>query len=264
MEYFYRDINLIIINYLNSEKLSLKLLKILKIQTKYYTSKKYHIITRMDKVRYKINKVIVSNVNQLNKITDNYKNKIMKLKFMTKFDQKIDRLPKNMCGACIGHENIHKCTILPKNLTHLTFGRYFNQKIDNLPKNLICLTFGYSFNQSVNNLPNSITYLTFGHYFNQEVSNLPQSLTHLTFGHYFNQSVDNLPNNIINLKFGYCFNQEINNLPKQITHLRIGLCYSRETNLERYKELVEAIMVRHSQKHLFKNIPKNCKIRYSC
>ncbi len=173
--YFSRDINLMIIDYLNNEGESLRLLKILRIKKKYYTTKYCYDINELDKAKYRVNNIIIYNMEDLNKIKD------LKIK-------------KSRLFICF-NEN-EKIDNYPKNVERLTFGHYFNQSVDNLPKNLTHLIFGELFNQPVLKLPNTITHLKFRDEFNKEVDNLPKGLINLTFGWKFDQKVDNLPNSM--------------------------------------------------------------------
>ncbi len=224
MEYFPREINLVTIDYLDDEDESLKLVILLNIEEKYYTSKCYHDakkVIRINskdryenhiiKIRYKINKIIINDVDELREVCK-LKIRVIQIKFSSDFD------------SFVNTDN------LPREITHLTFGDFFNQPVDNLPKSITHLTFGIMFNQSVYNLPDSITKLTFGHKFNQPVDNLPKSITQLTFGYYFNQPVDNLSDSITQLTFGGEFNKNINNLPKGLIRLIFGFAFNKEIN----------------------------------
>ena len=71
----------------------------------------------------------------------------------------------------------------------------FNHKIDFLPKSLTHLKLGYYFNQSLNNLPKGLTHLTLGYWFNQPIDNLPEGLTHLTLPKYYKHPLDHIPKN---------------------------------------------------------------------
>ncbi len=200
MKYFPRDVNLIVLNYLDDEAECKKILEKCGIPIKYYTSKKYHTLEEFkNNTKYRINKLIINNVNELAEINNKT---IKEIQFGHNFNQPIDGLPE------VGR------SFLPNSITHLTFGNNFNKSINKLPSSITHLEFGNNFNRPVNNLPNSITHLTFGNNFEQSVDNLPNLITHLTFGHWFNLLVNNLPNSITHLTFGERFNKCVDNLPK--------------------------------------------------
>ncbi len=296
MKYFPKDLNLVIINYLSDDRESCILLLKLEIKLEYYTSKVYHKFKDIFKAMYKIDKVIIHDSGQLNKIGKlNTNLTAPKFKKMNTILEKIkeikfdDHFNNSLRNACF-----------PKNITHLEFGRYFNQNVNNMPNTITHLTFGHNFNQTINkfpdkvkhltfgykfddpvdNLPNTITYLIFGHCFNQTVNNLPKELKYLIFGTWFNQTVNNLPkglkylkfgddfdqeiNNlplgIVRLEFGLCFNQEINNLPLGIVHLKLGHNFNRKTDLIKYNKLKTIQLREPIQKSLFYNIPVGCNI----
>ncbi len=246
---FPRDINLMIVNYLNKERDALGLLKILKINDEYYTSKLYYTITTANKVNYRVNKYIVKNIDDLDKInnlkikeislklhseisTDNLQENTVGLIFEESYSRKIniDKLPKNLVKLELDCNFNQTVDNLPKKITHLTFELKFNQPVDNLPNTIKYLTFGRDFDQCVDDLPKKITRLIFGCFFNQPVNSLPNSITHLTFGKYFNQPVYNLPQSVTHLKFGDGFNQPVNKLPENITHLKFGDYFNQPVN----------------------------------
>ncbi len=221
--YFSRDVNLEIINYLNSENESIRLLWMLKIKKKYYTSKRYCVIKNISKVKYKIDKILINKKVELSMIGS----KIKAIEFDYYFNEVVDQ-----CKECIDPKHVaqHICTILPAHITHLTFGLHFNQPVNNLPNKITHLTFGEQFNKCSDKLPESVTHLVFGHYFNQSVNNLPKNLTHLTFENLFNQPVNNLPKNLTHLTFGRDFNQPVDKLPNSMTHLTFGDIFNQEVN----------------------------------
>ncbi len=246
-----KEVNIMVIDYLNDENESFKLLELLEIDEKYYTSKLYHPIEFINIVKYRIRKILITERKQLYEL---YKiqNKITHIKFGKMFNQGTDELFKSFNKK---NKNSAQQKYFPKYLTHLTFGSEFNQNVDNLPDGIKVLKFGDDFNRKVDNLPNSLTRLTFGNNFNQPVNKLPESLTHLIFGYSFNQLVDNLPNNITHLGFGRIFNKSVNNLPKKLTHLALGSCFSKEIDLNKYEKLEKIIVEDFEQLNLLKNIP---------
>ncbi len=215
MNYFPRDLNIVVANYLNTDEESLKLLNMLNINEKYYTSKNYHRIDGINTTKYKIDKVIICSNEDGYKI---YKlKKIIKRIILYDCNLNLTNLPEQLTHLLFKNYAINQpIDILPKGLKYLRFDCKYNESMDNLPKVLTHLICSDYFNQKVDNLPQSLTYLTFSDSFNQTVNNLPQSITHLTFGHCFNQKVDNLPNTITHLTFGGYFNQKVDNLPRNM------------------------------------------------
>ena len=128
------DIIFHITNYLSDEE-SIKYLRVNKYYQKLitkYVGKNFYTYGDLGKYKFKIVKVILSDIEKL----PDY---ITHVKFSDYFDKEIKSWPKN--------------------ITHLIFNRYFNRSVDNLPKNLTHLTFGYNFNQSVDNIPKNLTHL---------------------------------------------------------------------------------------------------------
>ncbi len=269
MEHFPRDISIQTINYLDDEKESLYLLEILGIDEKYYISKLHHRFASLedrllvsvpyfnDFIRYKVNKFIINNEDELDIISNL---NIIEIKFGNNFDQPVNNYPKKVFCLTFGVNFNQKVDNLPNKLKFLKFGFEFNQTVDKLPKNLNRLELGYSFNRPVDNLPNNLIYLKFGYYFNQKVDNLPPKITYLGFSHDFNQRVDNLPKNIEYLAFGYSFNQTINNLPESLIILKFGDTFDQPVDLLKYKKLKIIKVMRVDQQNLFKNKPDTCVI----
>ncbi len=187
--YFPREINLMIIDYLDNDDESYKLLKMYGIKKKYYTSRNYHLVKYVNRKKYKIDKIIIKNVNELNKI-NNIKTKIRRILFDPQFNSPVNNLPSTITHLTFGYMFNQAVDKLPEELTYLTFGDSFNQKVPKLPKKLIRLQFGCEFNQVINNFSSGITYLQFGGKFNQKITNLPECLEYLAFGCDFNQMVD--------------------------------------------------------------------------
>ncbi len=206
--YFPRELNILIINYLNSEEESLRLLNLLEIKEKYYTSKLYFWLSEeMTCIKYKIERVTVGcDGKEIDKIKDM---KIKRIKFcLDDFYSYINYptiiVPHGSLSTI--YPDSYDCdarilSFVPKEVTHLEFISNFNCRINNIPKQITHLSLGRDFNQPVDNLPEGLTHLTFGRKFDKPADNLPKTLTHLTFGTYFDQKVDNLPNT---LKIGGC------------------------------------------------------------
>ncbi len=241
MKYFPTDVSLMIINYLNDKNESLKLLKILGIEEKYYTSKDYHSAEHATEHnrKHKIDKVVIFNTDDLAKIQSL---KIKKIKMVDAMNFFVD------------------VNNLPKSLTHLTFGYEFNQSVDNLPNTVTHLTFGFHFNHSIDKLPKNLTHLTFGFMFNKPIHNLPEGLTHLEFGSHFNLPINNLPNGLTHLTFSGYFNQLVDNLPNNLTHLKFGIYFYKLVDLNNCKKLVQVQVQAEEQKKLFINKPDNCEL----
>jgi hypothetical protein len=151
---------------------------------------------------------------------------------------------------------------LPKSLIKIFFGGYFNQKIDYLPQSLTHLSFGYCFNRKVNNfseyflgLPKNLSCLTFNDWFKQKINNFPKNLTQLNFGVLFNQKIDKLPKNLTNLTLSFYFNNKLNILSKELKYLKLGYKFTEEIILP--KNLEEIIL--YSNNNLINNIPTHIK-----
>ncbi len=207
----------------------MNLLKICKIDIKYYTSKEYYNPDEMEYSIYRINKFIISDEDELCMIKDICVKEIL---FNSDCNFPVQCITRNITEPTSNN--------LPKSLTRLTFGMGFNQSVDYLPNKIIHLELGCYFNQPVDNLPKYLKSLKFGDDFNQPVNKLPKDLTHLTFGHNFNQTIDELPIGI--------------------THLELGDCFGRKTDLSQYAKLKLILINNICQLELFSNIPRNAKI----
>jgi hypothetical protein len=151
--------------------------------------------------------------------------KIIIFKKKSKFNQKIDYLPKYFLG-------------FPQNLTHLTFGRNFNKKVNKLSKNLIYLAFGKNFNQEVNNLPKNLKYLKFGCKFQNNFI---------------------LPNNLKKLSLSNK-NFLLNNIPSQIEKLYIWFSYTENYNkkIENLPPTIKEIVIENEKYKKYIKIPFGC------
>ncbi len=262
MDYYPRELNITIIEYLDNEAESLKLLEILKIDGKYYTSKEYYEICYITtfKTKYKIKNVIINTKEELNEIKQLVD--IKGIKFGCDFNEIVNGLlPKNLKYLEFGDSFDKEVNNLPEKVKHLTFGVMFNQPVDMLPKSISHLTFGQNFDRLVDNLPKNLTHLTFGAYFDKIVNKLPDHLTHLTFGYWFDQPVNNLPSKIKHLTFGRRFDKPVDKLPKKIAHLTVNDLFDRVIDLKKYKKMKIINLYRKSQKDLISNsTSSNCKI----
>ncbi len=224
MKYFPREVNLEILNYLDSEDECIKLLSKCEIPIKHYTSKYkytfYDLIFNPPQCRVD--------------------------KFMVTPSQNL-RLLKNV--------NV-------KQITFHSFYDEIVTKHD-LPKSVKQLSFGTDFNQPVDELPNNITRLILGHSFNQNIDKLPDSITHLELGNEFNQIVCKYPKSLKKILFGEKFNRPIDNLPEDLIYLEVGINFKQSVDLSLYPK-IKTILLRNTtqQYKLFKNKTKNCK--YVC
>jgi len=149
--------------------------------------------------------------------------------FSDNFSKNVDNLP-NIKSLIFGSRFNEKVNKLPKSLRNLSLGTYFNKKINNLSEHLQFLYLGYYFDKPIDKLPRQLVSLTFEYFFDRDVDNLPQSLKYLTFGKIFNKSVDKLPPNLISLVCGCCFNQKIDKLPQSLEKLVV--CCNFSQNIE--------------------------------
>ena len=150
--------------------------------------------------------------------------KIIIFKKKSKFNQKIDYLPKYFLG-------------FPQNLTHLTFGRNFNKKVNKLSKNLIYLAFGKNFNQEVNNLPKNLKYLKIKFNFNNQII-LPKSLKKLSLT---------------------CNNNLINNIPEHIEKVYIYFsCDHIHKKVENLPLTIKEIVIKNEEFKKYIKIPFGC------
>jgi hypothetical protein len=155
--------------------------------------------------------------------------------YRTWFNLKIDNLPQNLItlnfkNGCFD-QRIDK---LPKNLTKLVLGRHFNRKINNLPKNLIRLTFGEKFNEEIDKIPKNVQYLKLGWNFQNNII-LPKTVENFIIT-CNNNFINNIPKHIekIHVEFddyNENLNKKVNNLP--ITIKEIVIKY------EHYKEYIK-------------------------
>ncbi len=147
MNCFPRDLNIIVTNYLNTDKKSLKLLKLFLIDEKYYTSKDYHLFAEIINTTHKICKLLVFDENELNIVKN------------------MNNIKELILGFLL--DDTVSSDIFPKKLTHLRFSANFDQPIIDLPKQLTHLVFGWNFNQKLDNLPKGLNYLTVGDNFSR-------------------------------------------------------------------------------------------------
>jgi hypothetical protein len=113
---------------------------------------------------------------------------------------------------------------LPKNLTHLYFNYYFNQKVDKLPKNLIHLTlYSIKFNKTIYCLPKSLASFAIGWLINCDIK-LPKKLNYLLLT-CNNNLINNIPEHIKKLYIYFHLdkkeNKYIENLPSTIKEIII-------------------------------------------
>lgn len=205
MTIIYKDIAIIICNYLSDDKSKLLFLsttKYLSSYKKFITYNDLHIFKKIRRLSYadSFTNLKIKTISELKFLSSNVK----KITFDDSFDEDIRGL-------------------IPSTITHLTFGFKFNQYI-NRSKILIYTTDGFE-NVIRDAIPSSVTHLIFGERFNQEIINsIPSSVTHLTLGinYYKFISSNTIPPSVTHLTLKNTSKKAINFIPNTVKELIIG------------------------------------------
>lgn len=158
---------------------------------------------------------------------------------------------------------------LPNKLKILKLGGSFSENFVEIFKNLKylrVLKFGSHnrFNEDVNTLKmKNLKILRFGWNFNKKLDNFLQRtkrLKKLKFGVKFNQKIKKLPKNLRVLEFVDDFNQELESiLPDGLQVLHLSKKFNKK--IDKLPSKLELLFLRKHQLKLFREIPKNIKVK---
>lgn len=132
------------------------------------------------------------------------------------------------------------------NLSSLT---KFNQKLIRLPSGLKKIKLCESYTHSLETLPENLEYLSIHDNYNIELANLPCNLKTLVIPRWckYNKSLDNLPLNLENLIIYGEYIPKLNNLPCGLKKLYIESCVTRNDknnlNLEKLPDQLEVLCI---------------------